>query len=157
MIFALPIERRSAVRASAEQQVSAFLANKPGVVAHLCAALSERGVSIRALTVLDTVDVGTMRMVVDDIEAAREALDAAGAAYVNVPVIAIPISNGLGGFAQIARTLAAANINIEYVYATSVPGTDYSLGIFRVSDHEAALELDFDVSLPEPVGAGGKR
>jgi len=141
------------VRAMAEQQVSAFLANKPGVVAHLCAALSEHGVSIRAMTVLDTVDVGTMRMVVDDIEGAREALDNAGAAYVNVPVIAIPIPNGLGGFAQIARTLAAANINIEYVYATSVPGTEYSLGVFRVSDHEAALELDFDVALPEPVAA----
>jgi hypothetical protein len=127
------------------------------VVAHLSAALAQRGVNIRAITVLDTVDIGTMRMVVDNLEAAREALDQAGAAYVSVPVIAIPIPNALGGFAQIARTLAAANINIEYVYATAVPGTESTLGIFRVSDHEAALELDFDVEVPEPLAAGGRR
>ncbi len=145
------------MRATAEQQISAFLANKPGVVAHLCAALAERGVNILALTVLDTVDIGTVRLVVDNVEVAREALDSAGAAYVDVPVIAIPIRNSAGGFARIARTLAAGNINIEYAYATTAPGSDQSLGIFRVSDHEAALELDFDVELPEPALAGVRR
>ncbi|MBI1825908.1 MAG: ACT domain-containing protein [Planctomycetes bacterium] len=132
------------LRAQAEQQISAFLANKPGVVARLCAALAERDVNIQAMTVMDTVDIGTMRMVVDKMDVAREALNSAGAAYVEVPVIAIPIPNEEGGFARIAGILAAANINIEYFYATSVPGTDYSLGIFRVSDHQAALELDFN-------------
>ncbi len=136
------------MQAKPEQQISAFLANKPGVVAHLCAALAERGVNILAMTVLDTVDVGTMRMVVDNVDVAREALDNAGAAYVEVPVIAIPIPNSEGGFARIARTLAAAAINIEYVYATTVPGTDHSLGIFRVSDQQAALELDFNGQVP---------
>lgn len=145
------------VRPIAEQQISAFLANKPGVVSNLCSALAERGVSIRAMAVLDTVDVGTMRMVVDDVETARDALDAAGAAYVSVPVLAIPIPNSEGGFARIAGTLAAARINIEYVYATSVPGTDYSLGIFRVSDHEAAMELEFDVHIPEPELIGARK
>ena len=145
------------VRAIPEQQISAFLANKPGVVAHLCAALAEQGVNIRAMAVLDTVDIGTVRLIVDNVEAAREALDAAGAAYVSVPVIAIPVPNAQGGFARIAGTLANAGINIEYVYATAVSGSDYSLGIFRVSNHEAALELDFDVTIPEPELAGGRR
>jgi hypothetical protein len=139
------------LRAAPETQLAAFLANKPGVVAHLCHALDERGVNIRAMTVLDTVDIGTMRMIVDNLEVAKEALDAAGAAYVEVPVITIPIPNALGGFAGIARKLAGANINIEYVYATSVPGTNYSLGVFRVSDCEGALELDFDVEPQEAL------
>jgi hypothetical protein len=138
------------VRAIPEVQISAFLANKPGVVAHLCDALSERGVNIRAMTVLDTKDIGTMRMIVDKVEVAKEALDLAGAAYVEVPVITIHIPNGLGGFACIARRLAEAEINIEYVYATTVPGSDVSLGVFRVSDHEAALDIDFEV---EPATA----
>lgn len=132
------------MRPRAERQISAFLANKPGVVARLCAALADRDVNILAMTVLDTVDVGTMRMVVDNMDVAREALNSAGAAYVEVPVIAIPVPNEEGGFAKIAGVLAASNINIEYFYCTSVPGTDFSLGIFRVSDHEAALDLDFN-------------
>lgn len=132
------------MRAIPEQQVSAFLANKPGVVANFCAALTECGVNIKALTVLDTVDVGTIRMVVDDLGTAKEALAEAGAAYVEVPVIAIPIPNRPGSFAKIARTLSDAKINIEYVYASAVPGADHTLAIFRVSDYKAALEVDFD-------------
>ncbi len=129
-------------------QISAFLANKPGVVAHLCGALAERGVNIRAMTVMDTVDIGTVRMIVDDMEVAKDALDGAGAAYVEIPVITIPIPNELGGFAKIAGTLAAANINIEYAYVTGVPETERTIGVFRVSDHDAALALEFNGSSP---------
>lgn len=141
------------MKATPEIQISAFLANKPGVVAHLCSALADRGVSIRAMTVLDTVDVGTVRMLVDDVDVAKEALDHAGAAYVEVPVISVPISSRPGSFASIARTLHDAAINIEYIYATAVPGMDVSLGVFRVSDHAAALALDFD-PLSEVAEAG---
>jgi hypothetical protein len=141
---------RSGHTAKPETQLSAFLANQPGVVARLCDALAEKGVNILAMAVLDTVDIGTMRIVVDDLEVAKASLDEVGAAYVEVPVITIPIPNTQGGFGHIARVLAAANINIEYVYATSIPGTEYSLGIFRVSDRDAALELDYEME-PEPA------
>ncbi len=135
-------------RASSERQISVFLANRPGVVAHVCTRLAERGINIRAMTVLDTVDIGTMRMVVDNVEAAKEALDGSGAAYVEVPVISIPIPNVEGGFARIARSLAGANINIEYFYATASSGSDHTLGIFRVNDVEKALELEFNGEVP---------
>lgn len=131
------------MQATAENQISAFLANKPGVVADLCSALTEHHINIRAITVLETIDIGTLRLIVDDVEAAKEALREAGAAFVVVPVITIPIANKPGEFARIARTIANAGINIEYVYATAVPDSDRSLGIFRVSDCERALELHF--------------
>lgn len=133
------------MRATAATQLSAFLANTPGVVAHLCASLAEHGVNVQAMTVLDTVDIGTMRMVVDDVELAKRTLDEAGAAYVEVPVLSVAIPNAAGGFARIARTLAGANINIDYFYATASHGSDHTVGIFRVSDRDAALEIDFDV------------
>lgn len=131
------------MQATAENQISAFLANKPGVVADLCSALTEHHINIRAITVLETIDIGTLRLIVDDVEAAKEALREAGAAFVVVPVITIPIANKPGEFARIARTIANAGINIEYVYATAVPDSDRSLGIFRVSDCERALALHF--------------
>ncbi|MBI4719579.1 MAG: amino acid-binding protein [Planctomycetes bacterium] len=97
------------------------------------------------MTVLDTVDIGTMRMVVDNVELAKCALEEAGAAYVCVPVIVVPIPNKKGAFARIARALAERNINIEYFYATAAPGADYTLGVLRVSDLKAALTIDFEV------------
>lgn len=133
------------MRAIAELQISAFLLNKPGVVAHLCGKLTERGVNIRAFTVLDTVDVGTIRMIVDNLDLAQEVLRQDGAAYVENPVICVPIPNKPGSFAKIARTMADNEVNIEYVYATVMPGTENTLGVFRVDDHKRALELEFEV------------
>lgn len=131
------------MRAHKEIQLSAFLANKPGVVAGLCAALTERGVNIRAITVMDTVDIGTLRLVVDNLEVAKEVLNTAGAAYVEVPVLSIAIPNRPGGFATIARALATRDINIEYFYATASPGSEHTVGVFRVSNLTAAAEIDF--------------
>lgn len=131
------------MRATAEEQISAFLANKPGVMADLCAGLNEYRVNIRALTVMDTVDIGTIRLVVDNVDAAKGALREAGAAFVVVPVVGVLIPNKQGAFARVARSMANNGINIEYFYATATPGAEYSLAIFRVSDFEKALSLDF--------------
>ncbi len=131
------------MRATAEKQISAFLKNKAGVVADLCDELSNHGVNIKAMTVLDTVDIGTTRMIVDDVEAAMRALRVKGAAFVVVEVVTIPIANKPGAFARVARKLANAGVNIEYFYATAMPGTERSLAVFRLSDYERALELDY--------------
>lgn len=137
------------MRATQETQISAFLANRPGIVADFCAALTEHGVNIRAMCVLDSVDIGTVRMVVDDIEKAKGALNSAGAAYIEVPVITLPIANQVGAFSRMARTLSIRGINIDYFYTTASPGSEMALGVFRVSDTEAALEVDFEESMAD--------
>ncbi len=131
------------MRAKETTQLSVFLGHHPGVVADVCSALSEAELSIRAMAVLDTVDVGTMRLVLDDPQSAKEALRGSGAAYVEVPVLTLEIRNRAGTFAHIARMMADSGVNIEYVYATVMPGTERTLGVFRVSDVETALKIDF--------------
>jgi len=81
--------------------------------------------------------------VVDDVEGAQHALRGKGAAFVVVPVVGVSMPNKPGAFALVARRIAAAGINIEYFYATAMPGTERSLAIFRVSDHERTLTLDY--------------
>lgn len=132
------------MRARAEEQISAFLKNRPGIVADLCTALNERHINIRALTVLETVDVGTLRMVTDNTELAKQVLSETGAAYVVVPVLSIVIPNRPGAFARIASGFARHGINIEYVYATALGGDGDTLAIFRVSDIERAIEIEFE-------------
>jgi len=135
---------QSNVRATQEIQISAFLANRPGIVADFCSALTAHGVNIRAMCVLDSVDIGTVRMIVDDVDRAKEALNQAGAAYIEVPVITLPIANQPGSFARMARTLSIRGINIDYFYTTATPGADLALGVFRVSDAEGALVVEFE-------------
>lgn len=132
-----------ATKAEAVEQISVFLENRPGVVADLCSALIESEINIRAVTILDTTDIGTLRMVVDSPDKAKESLKNAGAAYMVVPVVVLPIKNTPGGFAEVARTFAKHDVNIEYVYASADPGAKRSLGIFRVDNVEKALSISF--------------
>ena len=126
------------------EQISIFLENRAGVVADLCAHLTEREINIQAIAVLDTIDIGTVRMVVDDPEKAKEALASAGAAYVTVKCLAVEVPDRPGGFAGVAHKLSLAGVNIEYIYASTLPDAEKAVGIFRVSDLERALTLNYD-------------
>jgi len=133
-----------AVRCEQVEQISIFLENRPGILADLCAHLSDHQVNIRAITVLDNTDSGTVRLVADDPQRARQVLDEAGVNYVTRPCLALEMPNDPGGFAQIARTLSLAGINIDYIYASALPGNPAALGIFHVSDPARALSLEWD-------------
>jgi len=130
------------LKAEKYEQISVFLENRPGVVADLCNALTEQDISIRAMTVLDTIDIGTMRIVVDQPERAKETLQTAGAAYVLVPVIGVEMPNKPGAFGHIAHLLANQGVNIEYVYATIMPGAESTLMVLRVTTEAVDRALD---------------
>ena len=131
------------MNATEATQISAFLRNRPGSVAELCGRLSEVGLSIRAMAVVDTVDVGTVRMIVDDVGRAEGVLQHSAVGYMLVPVLCLELPNRSGVFAEVAGVMANAGVNIEYTYITALPGNERSLGVFRVDDIDAALRLDY--------------
>ena len=57
------------------EQMSVFLENKPGALAEVTRILGESGVNIRALSLADTKDFGILRLIVNDIEKAKEVLE----------------------------------------------------------------------------------
>lgn len=134
------------MKAEKLEQISVFLENRPGVVAELCNALSEQDINIQALTVLDSFDIATMRIVVDEPEQAKEALQTAGAAYVPVTVLGLDIPNEPGSLGSIVQEIAQADVNIEYMYLSTMPGADHVRVIFRVSDADIdnVLNVDFN-------------
>jgi hypothetical protein len=125
------------------EQITIFLENRPGMLADLCAHLSDLRVNIRAMAVLENTESGSVRLVADDPEAAKAALAEAGVAFTTDQCLALEMPNTPGGFAAMARTLAVAGINIDYIYASVQRGTPTALGIFHVSDPERALALDW--------------
>ncbi|MCP4590507.1 MAG: amino acid-binding protein [bacterium] len=126
------------------EQLTVFLENRPGMLADLCAHLADRGISMRAMAVLDNTDSGTVRMVVDDPEAAKTELSDAGVAYTTASCLAVEMPNSPAGFAGIARMLSAAGVNIDYIYASGVPNAGTALGVLHVSDVERAMSIDWN-------------
>ncbi len=122
------------------QQLTLFLENRPGILADLCAHLSDRSVNVRALMTLESTDTGTVRVVVDDPEEARGLLSEAGVAHTTSECLGVQMPNYPGGLAEVARLLSVAGVNIDYLYGSSTAGSTTALGVFGVSDLERALE-----------------
>ena len=123
------------------KQLSVFLANKPGMLADVCAELAKANVNIFALTISDTADHSVVRMVVSDTERALSIFEERGVLVVASKVLLIENSNKPGALARIATRLAKAKINIEYAYLATSPGAKTGLLILRAHDTKRALKV----------------
>ncbi len=133
------------MRAVVADQLSIFLMNRPGILADLCETLCQRDVHVRAMTVLETFDIGTVRIVCDNVTVAEECLTRFGASWIVVRVLVIEIANRPGAIASISRALATAGVNLEYMYASASPHAESTIGVFRIAerDLERAAMLEF--------------
>ena len=119
-------------------QLAVFLANRPGALARVCAALAQAGINIHALATSDTVDHSVVRMVVSDPTKALMLMGETGTLAIESEVLMIEGANEPGMLGKIAERLAAAKVNIEYAYLAGTPGTSRGLAILRPSDVEQA-------------------
>jgi hypothetical protein len=89
----------------------------------------------------DAADYSTIRLVVDAPERAETVLKEADYDFDQSSVLVVDMENKPGVMAQTADRLAAAGVNINYVYG-SVPARDgTSLFVFHVPDVETAQRL----------------
>ena len=99
------------------QQLSVFIENKTGRVSEVSDVLGASGVNIRGFSVSDTADYGIVRLVVDDPEKGREALQASGFTVKASEVLCINLPDQPGGLASVLKIVSEAGVNIEYVYS----------------------------------------
>jgi hypothetical protein len=121
------------------EQISIFLENKSGRLADVARVLATAGVNIRALSLADTADFGILRLIVDQNDRAKHALKENGFTVGKTEVIAVEVPDRPGGLAQILRTLDAAGINVEYMYAFVQRSGDNAILIFRFDELDAAI------------------
>jgi len=122
-------------------QLALFLDNKPGTLVRLCDALSEAKINIYAISTSDTVDHAVVRMVVSDSRKALLLFEEHGALVVDSEVLLVEGHNRPGELAALARKLAAAKINIDYLYCASAAKAKEGLLVLRVSDTRKALKV----------------
>ena len=123
------------------EQISIFLENKSGRLAEVTAVLAAAGINIRALSLADTADFGIMRLIVDKIDQAKQALKDNGFTLGKTEVLALEVPYRPGGLAEILRTLGKAGINVEYMYAFVQRSLDNAIVIFRFDELDKAIEV----------------
>jgi hypothetical protein len=97
-------------------QLSVFVENKAGHLADALVALADGQVNILSFTIADTTDYGILRLVVDQVERAKDLLSAAEYAVVEHPIVCAVIPDAPGALAGIARLVAESGLDIDYIY-----------------------------------------
>jgi hypothetical protein len=123
------------------KQISLFLENKKGRLAHVCRAMGEEGINIRALSIADSTDFGVLRLIVDDPQKAEAQLKQRGFLVTITDVIGIKVADRPGGLAAALDLLEAADVSVEYMYAFLGKCGDRAMVILRLNDAVKGLEV----------------
>ena len=121
------------------EQIAVFLENKSGRLAEITAVLAENNINIRALSVADTADFGILRLIVDNVDAAKKVLKENGCTVGKTNVIAVEVPDRVGGLAGVLKTIETAGLNVEYMYAFVNKSGENAVLIFRFDDIDAAI------------------
>ena len=115
--------------------------NRPGVLARVCAILSESGINIMALAVHDTVDNAVVRFLVDQPTKALLLLEQEELYVLEQEVVVLEVGNHLGELMRISQALAEADINIAYAYCTATKQQESGCLVLRTDNPERTLEI----------------
>ncbi len=122
-------------------QFSIFMVNKPGVLAQLLGEFARAKINVIAMTVMDSVEHGVLRVVLAEPEKAREVLSKLNAPYNETDVLCINLTNKSGALAAVAEKLAKDHINISYAYCTAGAKGGRTTGVLKVADVKKAMRI----------------
>ena len=123
------------------KQISIFLENSPGRLYETTQALGDAGINLRALTLSEAADYGVLRLLVSNINKARQIMmEKQFPARVD-EVVAVEIKDQAGSLAEVLQPLMEANISVRYMYAFSGFADNRAVMIFCFSDVDKAIEV----------------
>jgi len=131
--FFYPLYERAMAMQTAKQ-LSVSLVNKPGRLATLLTALSKAKVNLRALSVMDSGDRGTLRFVPDDADTAKGVLEKSNLRFDTGDVLLADVPNQPGAFRNICEKLAAEHLNIDYAYCSFNYRGGGAMAVIKVND-----------------------
>lgn len=123
------------------KQITVFLENVPGRLATLCNTLEERGVNLQAMTTSEASEYGVVRMIVDDVDAATDALRRVDLPFSTVEVLGVEVADEPGALGKVAVQLAEAGLNVDYAYVTVASSSGNALCVFKVADPQKAESM----------------
>ena len=122
-------------------QFSVFLINKPGVLAQTLNALAKEKINVVALTMMDSVEHGVLRLITEKPDETRALFRKINATVDETNVLCMVLPNRSGALAHVTSRLAEAHININYAYCTAGARGGKTTGVLKVADTSKAIKL----------------
>ena len=103
--------------------------------------LAEKAVNILGLMAPQQPGRVPVRIVVNDLDAAKKIFDQLGFKYTEESVLNVRLSDRPGALGKLTRKLADAGVSIQFAYATILKGAGRANVILGVSDVESASKI----------------
>ncbi|MEA5623486.1 amino acid-binding protein [Nostoc sp. UHCC 0251] len=124
-----------------QRQLTIALENYPGRLAAMSSAIANQNINIEAISLIDNIEQGLIRIVVSEPDKCKDLLLSQGFYVIEADIIAVEITDINGQLARLTQAITRAKINIEYTYGSSTrPGEKMHL-ILKVSDLDKAYEV----------------
>jgi hypothetical protein len=123
------------------KQIVISIENSPNRLYRVIKAMSNAGINLRALNLVDTGAFGQLRLLVSDVAKARRILMEMNIpAFVN-EVVAAEIDDKPGSLSNIMLPLMQADVRVKFMYAYIGTSVGKAVMIFRFSDNDRAIDV----------------
>ncbi len=122
-------------------QFSVFLDNKPGVLSQIFRELGKAKVNISAMAMMDSMEHGVLRMILDLPDKGRTVLRDLNISVSESEVLSVTLPNKPGAAAELCDKLAAKHINVGYMYCTGAVRNGKTEVVIRVPDIKKATKI----------------
>lgn len=121
-------------------QFSVFTPNRLGRLHDLVRMLAARGVTVLAMTLLDTTDSAIIRLVVDDPDQARSLLAGEKFPFAESRLVVVEVASP-GDLTRLMAALLEAELNINYLYSFIPHPNGKSILGLSLEDNELAEQV----------------
>jgi hypothetical protein len=111
--------------------------DRPGEIARVANALARKDVNIKSMAGMNFAHQGIIRVIADDVEAARSALRESNIRFEESELVTALLENKAGELAGVAGKLANAGLNVHALYVIGLDGDLVELA-FAVDDPKKA-------------------
>jgi len=122
------------------REFAIHVTDRPGEIARVADALARKDVNIKSIAGMNFGHQGIIRLIADDVEAARSALKESNIRFEESEVVVALLENKAGELGGVASKLASANVNVHAVYVVGLEGDLVELA-FVVDDPKKAKKL----------------
>lgn len=118
------------------------LTHRPGELARVAEALSRYGVNIKAVAGLAIDQHVVIRIIADDSDSARTALERANIRFEEEEVVKVLLENRAGELAAVTTKLAEAGVNLRAIYLTGIVDDLVELAIISDNPKKARRAVE---------------
>jgi acetolactate synthase small subunit len=118
------------------------LTHRPGELARVARALARYGLNLKSVAGMAIDGRVEIRLLPDEIEPARKALEASGIRFEESEVVTVLLENKAGELADVAEKLAEAKINLQALYVTGLEDGMIEIAIVSDDPKKAKRVLD---------------